>query len=63
MALPALLCTGGIPPFASRKDLVNGIPGAGRDGTWEDLEGVRMGCANLATFLGGRISMKPMTIC
>ena len=63
MVLSALLCRDGIPSFAFREDLVNGIPGAGRNGIWEDLERVRMGCANLATFLGGRISMKPMTIC
>lgn len=38
MALPALLCTGSTSPFACREDLVNGIPEAGRDGIWEDLE-------------------------
>ena len=39
MVLSALLCRDGIPSFAFREDLVNGIPGAGRNGIWEDLEG------------------------
>lgn len=38
MALPALICTGSTLPFAFREDLENGIPGAGSDSIWEDLE-------------------------
>lgn len=38
MASPALLCTGSTLFLAFREDLENGIPGAGSDSIWEDLE-------------------------
>lgn len=41
VALPALLCTGRTVLLAFRKHLWSGIPRAGSDGIWGDLEAER----------------------